>query len=194
MKKSILFVLLVAFLVVAVGVSGCLDSDNGNTTNNTTNTTPVPPAAPPTFDSDIVQVDPIPAGFELLAVKNVTANSEGIDGLTDALAGYSATYMHNDSVSANVYLYAFECSDAASAAGYVQSMIDGHIAKYPGSYNITTVQVNGHDATLFTRTVTGGTSSGERYELAWSNDSILIVVNGPASYNLILSIAEASGL
>ena len=195
MKKSILLVLLVAFLAVAVGVSGCLDNnDNGNTTNNTTNTTPTPPATPPTFDNNIVQVDPIPAGFELLVVKNVTADSEGIGGLTDALAGYSATYMYNDSISDTVYLYAFECSDTAAAAGYVQDMIDAHIEKYPGTNNVTTAKVNGHDATLLTRTVTSGSAGDERYELAWNNGPILVVVNGPASYNLILSIAEASGL
>ena len=222
MKKSILIILLVAFLAVAVGVSGCLDNEN-NTTNNTTppinnstennspennstnnstennstnnstgnntsnNTTNV------TFDENIVKVNPVPAGFELLAVKNVTSNTENINGLNDALAGYSATYQHNNSSTESVYLFVFQCNNSTDAAGYVQKMIDAHNAKYPNSSNVTNVTVNNHNATLLT-TVSQGSSGSENYEYVWSNNDRLIVVNGPASKNLILSIADASGL
>ena len=185
MKKSILLILLVAFLTVAVGISGCLDSGN-NSTNNTTNGT----NETPVFDENIVQVNPLPAGFEILAVSNVTTNAE-IDGITDEVAGYSASFMHNNST--NVYLSAFQCTDSNAAAGYVQQMVNAHNLEHPNSNNVTTVTVNGHNATLLT-TVTGGSGGGERYELAWNNGDILVVVNGPASYNLILAIAEASGL
>ena len=193
MKKSILLVLLVAVLAVAVGVSGCLDNDGNktnttpgnNTSNNTTNNI--------TFDENIVKANPVPTGFTLEAVKNVTADSENIGGVTDALVGYSATYMYNNSSVDCVYLSAFQCNSSTDAAGYVQKMIDAHNAKYPESKNVTTVTVNGHNATLLT-TVASGSSGGERYELAWSNGEYLIVINGPAAYNLILAIADASGL
>jgi len=194
MKKSILIVLLVAFLAVAVGVSGCLDSDGNDPTNNTpenntpNNTTNV------TFDENIVKVSPVPTGFELLAVKpNVTANTENIDGLTDALVGYSATYQYNGSALNGVYLFAFQCNNSTDAAGYVQKMIDAHNTKYPNSSNVTTVQVNNHNATLLT-TNTQGPNGNESYELAWASNNYLIVVNGPAAYNLISAIADASKL
>ena len=185
MKKSTLLILLVAFLTVAVGISGCLDSGN-NSTDNTTNGSNETPA----FDENLVQVNPLPAGFELLAVSNVTTDAE-IDGITDEVAGYSASFMYNNST--NVYLSAFQCADSNAAAGYVQQMVNAYNLKHPNSSNVTTVTVNGHNATLLT-TVTLGSNSSERYELAWNNGNILVVVNGPASYNLILSMAEASGL
>lgn len=188
MKKSILIVLLVAFLAVAVGVSGCLDNDSNNTTNNTTNN-----STTPTFNNSLVQVDPLPANFELLAVKNVTADAENIGGLTDALPGFSGSYMYNNSTSDNVYLYVFECANATDAAGYVLKMIDAHNTEHPNSSNVTTVEVNDHNATLLT-TVAQGSSGNERYEMAWNNGNLLVVVNGPAAYNLILAIADASNL
>jgi hypothetical protein len=192
MKKSILLVLLVAFLAVAVGVSGCLDNDGNktnttpenNTPNNTTNIT---------FDENIVKANPVPTGFTLEAVKNVTADNENIGGITDALVGYSATYMYNNSSADCVYLSAFQCNSSADAAGYIQKMIDAHNAKYLNSSNVTPVTINGHSATLLT-TVSQGSSGGERYEIAWSTGEYLIVVNGPAAYNLILAIADASSL
>jgi hypothetical protein len=196
MKKSILIVLLVAFLAVAVGVSGCLDNNDpannstnntpgNNTSNNTTNVT---------FDENIVKVSPVPTGFELLAVKsNVTADTERIDGLTDALVGYSATYQYNNSSLNGVYLFAFQCNNSTDAAGYVQKMIDAHNTKYPNSSNVTTVQVNNHNATLLT-TNTQSPSGNASYELAWASNEYLVVVNGPAAYNLISAIADASKL
>ena len=189
MKKSILLLLLVAFLAVAVGVSGCLDDDKDNSTdNNTSNhTTNI------TFDENIVKVNPIPTGFELLFSKPVTADAEGIGGVTDALAGYTAAYMYNNSSLDGVYLYVFECDNSTAAAGYVQSMIDAHKARYPESNNVTTVKVNGHNATLITRNVQSA-GGNESYEYAWNNGQYLVVINGPASSNLMLSIAEASGL
>ena len=193
MKKSILLVLLVAFLAVAVGVSGCLDNDGNNTTENNTSNNTSNNTTNLTFDENIVTIDPTPAGFELLAVRPVTADSENIAGLTDALAGYYAPYMYNNSSSDSVYLYAFECDDSTAAAGYVQKIIDAHNARYLNNSNVTTVKVNGHDATLLTRVIQGS-GGGESYMLAWNNNDVLVVVSGPAAYNLMLSIAEASGL
>jgi len=194
MKKSTLLVLLIAFLAVAVGVSGCLDNDGNNSTNNSTsNNTSNNTTSITSFDEKVVQLNPIPTGFELLFAKPVTADAENIGGITDALAGYSAAYMYNNSSADGVYLSVFKCDNNTAAAGYVQSMIDAHNAKYPNSSNVTTVKVNGHDATLITRNVQG-VGGNESYELAWNNNEYLVVVNGPAAYNLMLAIADASNL
>ena len=187
MKKSTLLILLVAFLAVAVGVSGCLgnggdNSTDNNTSNNTTNIT---------FNENIVKVDPVPAGFELLAVKNFTADTENIGGITDALVGYSATYMYNNSSTDSVYFSVFKCDNSTAAAGYVQSIVDAYNVKYPNTGNVTNVKINGHDATLMTKTIQSA-GGDESYEIAWSNNDLLVVVNGPAASNLMLSIAEAS--
>lgn len=184
MKKSILLVLLVAFLAVAVGVSGCLDNGDDNTTDN--NSTPNA-----TFDKSIVTIDPVPTGFELLAVKDVTADKENIDGITDALDGFVGSYSYENT---NVYLYAFQTKNNSSAKAYVQTMIDAHKEQYPSSNNVTTVQINGHDATLITKMTTSGGTSVERYTLTWAAGDKLIIVNGPAAYAQIKTIAEASKL
>lgn len=183
MKKNILLVLLIAFLAVAVGVSGCLDDGNGNNSSN--NSTPNA-----TFDGSLVTIDPVPSGYELLAVQNVTADQENIDGITDALIGFSGYYAADNS---NIYLSAYQTANNSSAKGYVQAMIDGHKNKYPNSSNVTTVQINGHDATLIT-SVTQGSAGAERYDLVWANGDKLVIVNGPATYAQIKTIAEASKL
>lgn len=215
MKKSILIVLLIALLAVAVGVSGCLGGDDANnTTNNTTNntsnnstnnstnntsnnstnnttnnTTNATPNA--TFNNSTVTITSLPSGYELLAVKNVTADKENIDGVTDALNGYSGSYAVNNT---NVYLSAFQAANNSSAQGYVQSMIDAHNAKYPNSSNVTNVTVNSHNATLITTNVMSGGTTVERYTLAWASGDKLVVVNGPGTYDQIKTIADASKL
>ena len=185
MKKNILLVLLVAFLAITVGISGCLNNDNNNSTDNTTpdyNTNV-------TFSESIVQVNPIPTGFELLVVRNATADTIG--GITDEIPGYNGAYQYNNSPTDGVYLYAFQAANNTAAAGLVQKMIDAHKEAYPVTQNVTSVKINGHDATLLTKT---GSTGAESYELAWTNGDILVVVNGPAGYDLMKIIAEASKL
>jgi hypothetical protein len=179
MKKSILLVLLVAFLATAVCISGCLGNDTPNT-----------PETPTEFGAHLVTINPVPAGFELLAVRDVTADEE-IKAISEALSGHYAAYMYNDSAANGVYLYAFQANNSSSAAGFVQAMIDAHKAAYPNTHNVTTVKINGHDVTLLTVV---GSTGGEKYELAWTNGDILVVVNGPADYELMKQIAEASKL
>lgn len=195
MKKSILIVLLIALLAVAVGVSGCLggDDDNNTTNNSSTNnssnnSTNATPNA--TFDNSSVIIESLPSGYELLAVQAVTADTENIDGIDDALNGYAASYAVDAS---NVYLRVFQTESNASAAGYVQAMIDADKEKNPTSSNVTTVTVNGHDATLIT-TIGSGSAATERYVLAWASGDKLVVVNGPATYDEVKTIADASGL
>ncbi|MDV0444749.1 hypothetical protein MmiAt1_02860 [Methanimicrococcus sp. At1] len=191
MKKSILIVLLVALLAVAVGVSGCLGGDDTPTNNSSNNSNNSNITTNATFDGSIVTVDPVPAGYELLAVKNVTADNENIDGIKDALAGFSGYYARN---SSNIYLNVFQTENNSSAKAYVQAMIDANKEKYPQTSNVTTTKVNGHDATLITTTVTSGGSDAERYVLAWTNGSYLVVVNGPAAFDELKTIADASKL
>ena len=181
MKKSILLVLLVAFLATAVCISGCLGND-----------TPDTPETPTEFGANLVTIDPVPAGFELLAVRNVTADAE-IKAISEKLAGHFAAYMYNDSAADGVYLYAFQANNSSAATGFVQAMIDAHNAAYPGTGNVTTVKINGHDATLLT-SMTQGSGGGEKNELVWATQDILVVVNGPADYEQIKAIATASKL
>lgn len=218
MKKSILIVLLIACLAVAVGISGCLNNNddnvtngtnnttngtnnttngtnnttNGsnNTTNGTNNTTNQTPGA--SFNGSVVTLSPVPSGYELLAVRNVTANAENLGGLTDALNGYLGTYAGAN--SSNVYLYAFQTANNSSAQGYVRAMIDYEVAQHPQTNNITTVQVNGHDVARITETLTTGGTTVERSTLVWASGDRLIILNGPATYDQIRTIAEASGL
>ncbi|WNY28876.1 hypothetical protein MmiEs2_10890 [Methanimicrococcus stummii] len=169
--------------------NGTDNSSNGTNTNGTNNSSNVTPEL--AFNNSSVIVSSLPSGYELLAVRNVTADNENIDGINDALNGFSGYYSVN---STNVYLSAFQTKNDSAAKGYVQAMIDANKAKYPESSNVTTITIHDHDATLITTPTTAGGSTIERYTLAWANGDKLVVVNGPATLDEIKTIAEASDL
>ncbi|MDL2261007.1 hypothetical protein LJC08_02045 [Methanimicrococcus sp. OttesenSCG-928-J09] len=207
MKKSFLF-LIILVAAVLVGVSGCLggddaDSDNNSTiiseppvseTNNSSNQSNATIIT--TFNGSVVTVSPLPNGFTHLATRSVNANSEKI-GISDPIIGYRNMLTYDNS---NVYLSVFKCSGNKTADDYIQEMIASHAAKYGGDSTISTVQINGHDATRFEATVQETPQEG-RYMLAWTNwtgdvydDSYLVVVYGQTNYSVIKELAEASNL
>ncbi|MDR2943600.1 MAG: hypothetical protein LBU81_00665 [Methanosarcinales archaeon] len=167
------------------------NTSNGtdNVTNGTNNTSNVTPAA--SFNNSTVTVKSLPSGFELLALRSVTADKENLDGVTDALNGYSGYYGVN---STNVYLLAFQTADNTSAQGYVQSMIDAHKTQYPNSGNVSNVTVNGHSASMLLKPVTSGGTTVERCTIAWASGDKLVVVNGPGTREQVEILANASGL
>ncbi|WNY24394.1 hypothetical protein MmiHf6_17250 [Methanimicrococcus hongohii] len=209
MKKS-LFILIILLTAALVGVSGCLgggDDADSNTTNNTTE----PPVSEPdnssnesgqsnatiitTFNASVVTVNPLPAGFTHLATRSVNANTEGI-GVLEAYIGYRNMLTYDN---ANVYLAAYRCT-SKTADECIQDMISSHASKYGSDSNVSTVTINGHEATLLEATTVDTPQQG-RYILVWSNwsgdqydDSFLIVVNGQVNYSVIKELAEASNL
>ena len=198
MKKSILIVLLLVLLVAAVGVSGCLGGDdpavnspNNNSTNGPNGPNGSANATPDaTFNGSIVTVSV--QGYELLAVQSVIASERNILGVDDALKGFRASYL--TPTNTNVHLSAYQTESNASAQGYVQSMINAHNNRFGNNSNVTTVDINGNNATLFTTITTAGGGNVERFRLAWASGDILVIVDGPTTFNEIRTIAEASDL
>ncbi|MDV0446384.1 hypothetical protein MsAg5_02170 [Methanosarcinaceae archaeon Ag5] len=189
-KRNIFSILLVLLaLAVAVSAAGCTDTDNNTTpngTNGTNNTTNM------TINQSIVVVDPVPAGFTLQSEGRVVYSNEETS-INDKLIGYQAYYQYNNSTT-GAYLTVFECANATAANGYVQEMIDDNNAKYGNDSNVTTITVNGHNATLITRTVTDS-ANPTRYDIFWAKDNLVVLVNGPMSdLTAMESLANASKL
>lgn len=207
MKKSILVILLV-LIATAAAVSGCLggddgDADIGDAGNNTTEppsddsgNSSDPATVITSFNAGVVTVNPLPDGFTHLATRSVVANTRGI-GISDALIGYRNMMTYDN---ANVYLSAYKCSLVETANDTIREMVSSHAAKYGNDSSVSTVRINGHDATLLEATVHDTPPEG-RYILVWSNwsgdefdDSYLVVINGQVNYSVIQTLAEASDL
>lgn len=211
MKKT-LFILVIIVAAALVGVSGCLNSGDNATDNNTSNNTTEPPSNETNetnnssnqtnatvitnFSASVVTVNPLPEGFNHLATRSVNANGEKI-GVSDPIIGYRNMLTYDNS---NVYLSVFKCSTNKTADDYIQEMTASHISKYGSDSNISTIQINGHNATRFEATVQDTPSEG-RYILVWTNwsgdvyeDSYLVVVYGPVNYSVIEELAQASNL
>lgn len=211
MKKRLLFVLIV-MAAAAVCVSGCLGNDGripsggtSDTSNNTSNNTSggssnspdndsnSTPTVPP-FDANLSLVDPIPAGFTFLSTTTVKSHGQHI-GVTDVLFGYQGIYHYGEN-NTPVYLtyYDTALSDTSkSAADYVQMMKDSHIKQYGNDSKITTVQINGHNATLLEVTTEEPPQFG-RYILTWTiGDALFVTVTGTVDYTVLETLATATG-
>ncbi len=208
--KKVFFISIIVIAALLVGVSGCLNSGDDATDNNSSNITEPPSNETnetnnsnqtnatiiTNFSASVVTVTPLPDGFTHLATRSVNANGEKI-GVSDPIIGYRNMLTYDNS---NVYLSVFKCSTNKTAGDYISEMETSHVSKYGNDSNISTVQINGHDATWFETTVQDTPSEG-RYILAWSNwsgdeydDSYLVVVYGQVNYSVIKELAEASNL
>ncbi|MDR0767596.1 MAG: hypothetical protein LBE57_04045 [Methanosarcinales archaeon] len=212
MKKSFL-ILIILLTAALVGVSGCLGSDDAgsNTTNNTTNNTTEPPAGEAdnssndsnqsnvtiirTFSAAVVSVNPLPEGFTHIATRSAVSNTQGL-GISEAYNGFRNMLTYDN---ANVFLSVYRCT-AKTADEVIQDMIASHASRYGNDSRVSTVMINGHEATLLEATVLDTPQEG-RYILVWSNwtgdpfdDSFLVVVNGQVNYSVIKALAEASNL
>lgn len=204
--KNIIFLLLLFVTLSSVAFSGCLDGggedqnitdSTGNisapTQNNSSDSNATVIAE---FNASIVTVNPLPSGFTHLATRSVVANTQGI-GVSNAFIGYRNMLTYEDS---NVYLSVYRCSPSKSASDCISEMTVWHKERYGNDSQVSTVSVNGHNATLLEATVNETPQTG-RYLLVWSNwsgdmyeDSYLVVVNGQVNYSVLQTLAEASNL
>ena len=220
MKKTILTLIFIA-AVLAVCISGCLGNgkdlgennstpdappenltDTANTTPDNSNDTPGSAVGGDStssliFNGSVVTIEPLPPGIRHLATRSVTGHTQGL-GIPDALVGYR-NMMVFESDNENVYFSVYKCT-AKTADEYIDHMKYSHVNKYGSDSNISTITVNGHNATLLEATVSETPAEG-RYILVWSNwsgdpydDSYLVIVNGKVNYSVIKDLAEASDL
>lgn len=202
MKKYFLFFIVV---ILAVGLSGCLN-DNGNDTNLTDNDSknnsnnasnesdPANKSDAVVFDSNLTLVQPVPEGFKFISTASVKSHGQHV-GITDALFGYQGIYNYGEN-NVPVFLTYYDVAIANTTKtpeSYIQMMKDSHLKQYGNDSNISIIQINGHDVTLFAAT-TEETPQYGRYILAWSlNDTILVTVAGNAELDVLKTLAVASG-
>lgn len=215
MKKNILILFL-----LAVGVSGCLGGDDevNNTTNNTSNNTSNGSNNSsdnssnnssdtssgnnssngsnliPSFDANLTMVDPVPEKFSFLTTASVRSHGQHI-GITDALFGYQGIYQYDENET-SFFLTYYDVSIAnttKTAEDYIQMMKDSHAKQYGNDSKISTVQINGHDATLFEATTDEVPQYG-RYMIAWTiGNSMFVTVTGVVDEPVLKSLATATG-
>ncbi len=204
MKKFIQILTLLLVVFIAVGVSGCLggdDADNStnnstdnNTSNNSTNNSTGVDDDSLNYSTNIVTVRDLPEGYEFLSTQMVKSNGEGI-GITDVLSGYRGYYKFaNDTVSnATVYFYCFKTNASENASGYYQNMNDSYTDKYGDVSNVSTITLNGHNATKFETTDDSG-----QIMIAWTRGNLIFVVKenvpGQVDYETLRALAVASEL
>jgi len=214
-QKGKLIWLLIVITAVFICAAGCLgndsannsdntsnDSSSNNTSNDTLNDSPSnntsnnssPPAfVVPPFDANLSLVDPIPNGFTFLSTATVKSHGQHI-GVTDALFGYQGIYHYGENKTP-VFLTYYDTAIAGTSktpADYIQMMKESHIKQYGGDSKITTVYVNGHEATLLEAT-TGTTPQYGRYILTWELGGMFVTVTGVVDSSVLESLAAATG-
>lgn len=199
MKKIIQILISLLVVFIAVGVSGCLGGgDDDNSTNNSTdnNTSNISDGIEDdlSYNTNIVTVRDLPEGYEFLSTQTVKSHGEDI-GITDVLSGYRGYYKFaNDTVSnATVYFYCFKTNTSENASGYYQNMNNSYTDKYGDASNVSTITLNGHEATKFETTDESGPDM-----IAWTRGNLIFVVKenvpGQVDYETLRALAVASEL
>ena len=198
MDKAIKILILLFVALIAVGASGCLggddsaDNESDSNSNGTSDNSSISDADL-NYSTNIVTIKDMPAGFTFLSTQSVKSHGENI-GITDVLYGYRGYYKFtNDTVTnSTVYFYCFKTNGTAEAAKYYQDMKDSYSRTYGDAGTVTSVQINGHEATQFTTTANGPDM------IAWTRANLLFVskgqVAGEIDYATIESLADASDL
>ena len=146
------------------------------------------------FSGSVATLNPLPDGFRHLATRSGNAHSNNVR-ISDPLIGYRGTYVFDDS---NLYFSVYKYNFSKSGQDYVQELISSHASRLGNDSNMSTVQVNGHDATLLTAMTQEAPYDG-RYVLVWTNwsgdeydDSYLVIFNGSVNYSALMTAADTS--
>ena len=200
MKKKILLILSIVIVLAAVGISGCLNNgDNDDPANNTTteNKSSDIPAeellqkkAPP-FDTNLTLVDPIPTDFKFLSTTTVMSHGQRI-GITDVLRGYQGIYHYGENNTPVFLTFYSTYGVEMTPEQYLQMMKDSHAAQYGAGSQISTIQLNGHGATLFSAT-SGEAPQYGRYIIAWTLGDMIVTVTGNVDSSVLEALAKSTG-
>jgi hypothetical protein len=214
MKKNIFLFFMIAAVLLAVGFSGCLGNDDSNETvpdsnssnnsnesadnssnnssdNSSGSDNSAAPKPIPPFDANLTLVHPVPEGLTFFSTATVKSHGQRI-GITDALFGYQGIY-HYGAAGFPVFLTYYNTLEVAkSPDDYIQMMKNSHTSQYGSDSQISTIQVNGHDAVLFAVTSEEPPQFG-RYMLAWPLGDMFVTVTGNVDSSVLISLAEATG-
>jgi len=199
MKKSIQILILLIAVFAVIGISGCLGNDDAADSGSNDSDLPSAPASSGTakavdYNTSIVTIHNLPAGFEFLSTQSVKSHGEGI-GISDVLQGYRGYYTYTNNTVSNltVYFYCFKTNSNGDAARYLQNMQTSYTNSYGTTGTVSSVRLNGHDAVKFV-------SEDEDVPdmIAWTRDNFIFVakcrVSGEVDYKTVESLAIASEL
>jgi hypothetical protein len=179
MKKMI--VLLLSFFLMLLAVSGCIDSDTGGEETGDMNV------------SDMVVIDDIPAGFEYLGERGLSAE-DVLDGCCNDSGFVEACQGIYKSADFDVTITAVETASQEDA----EALVSGYKATFnslaSGGDRFVEESVNDHPVTRIIWYVTSNGDDAERYTYVWSNGSHVFQIRGATSDPLVLKeFAEATG-
>lgn len=195
--KKILLVLILSILMLSI--SGCTDEVVEETPVTTENVSEseVVTTADTIADSativDLVPTENLPANYELLGTRELSAETVGSDysvigGVVGGLEGLY-TYME----STDVYVDVIETSSAENAEEFISSYKDEFSNLAVGD-RFTETSVNGHSAVQILDYATIGTNDVKRYTYIWSNGKFVFVVGGATDdSDVLLTLAESTG-
>lgn len=186
MKKQLSLVLI--FVVLFMGLSGCIFKGNENGNNSSDG-----PVIPVEGVSKLVVLKNIPSGFEYmgnisLAPDEVNKDYAKAENLLEAAEGiYAGT---NNS---NYYVTAMKFSDAASA----ESFLNSYKATFKVLKNNDTfqqIEVNNHEVTKGTSYPTVSGKQVPRYKYFWNNGNFVFLIEGNSEDPAVgLDFAKATG-
>ena len=184
MKKQLSLVLI--FVVLFMGFSGCIFKGNENTTPSSGQVAPVKSV------SELVALNSVPSGFEYLGNKSLTADDVSNDyaeaeNVVEAVEG-----IYKNS-SLDYYVAAIKFSDAASAESFITNY-KGTFKVLQNNETFQQVEFNGHAATRALSYSTVGGQQVERYKYFWNAESIVLIIEGNSADPAVgLDFATATG-
>lgn len=189
MKYNSGLILISIFVLFAVSVSGCMDTENSSSPDNGQTD------GMPSNISQMIQIaeGDIPSGFTYIGspsaevgdIKNDYAN---VTGITDA-----AESIYRNSDGTEVHITAVEFDDISSAETFIEEYKAGFKPLKNGS-RFLDKSFNNHTATQVTKYVTEGGGQVPRYTYIWNNENIVFMVrDNTDDYTVTRQFAEATG-
>lgn len=185
MKKQLGLVLI--FVVLFMGFSGCIFKGNENTTTPSSGQ-----VAPVKSVSELVTLNSVPSGFEYLGNKSLTADDVSNDyakaeNVVEAVEGI----YKNETL--DYYVAAIKFSDAASAESFIMNY-KGAFKVLQNNETFQQVELNGHAATRALSYSTVGGQQVPRYKYFWNAESIVVIIEGNSDDPAVgLDFATATG-
>jgi hypothetical protein len=143
--------------------------------------------------ADLIPEDDIPENFELLGIRNLTAEDVGDDyvSIDGTVGGLEGLYMYMDST--DLYIDIIETSSNESAENFISKYKAGFKSLAVGD-RFTNVSVNGHAAIRILEYATVGMEHAGRYTYIWNNGKFVFVVGGATEdADVLLALAESTG-
>lgn len=178
LNKSILISGILALMMIALSLSGCIDASNDGSESEVNSTGAVVENA---------------TGFEYLGSREMTASEVSreyvnVSNSTNAVEGF-----YQDANAVDYYVHVIELENNSAAEDFVEQY-KATFKPLSSGGRFAEETINGHEATrITTYTISNGVQVA-RYKYIWTNESSVIVVGGnTAGSSSVRALAEATG-